>query len=59
MVVYNTHLQHSKGWVVYAGRRSVTREGRKYKVYLPVNLNDLWEELKGRKVKVYLVVDDD
>jgi len=47
------------GWVVYAGRRAVIRESSgRYKVYLPVNLNDLWQELRGKKVRVYLVVDD-
>ncbi len=50
--------QYDKGWVVYAGKRGITREGRKYKIYLPMNLNDLWEKLKGNKVKVYLVVDE-
>ncbi len=43
---------------MYAGKRTIIREGRKYKVYLPASLSDLWSELKGRKVKVYLVVDD-
>jgi len=57
-VASTPQIPSGNGWIVYAGRRSITREGRKYKVYLPVNLNDLWQELRGKKVRVYLVVDD-
>ena len=43
---------------LYLGKRSIVRENKRYKVYLPTMYNDLWEELRGRKVKVYIVVDD-
>ncbi len=46
------------GSVVYAGEHRITREKpERYKIYLPKAMNLLWRELKGRKVKVYLVVD--
>ncbi len=53
-----SHLED--GWTVFAGKRTVTYERYfdRYKVYLPKGLNDLWSKLKGKKVKVYLVVDD-
>ena len=42
---------------VYLGKRSIINEGDRYKIYLPKGMNDLWHELRGKKVKVYLVVD--
>ena len=57
-------LAHASSLVVraqtlYLGRRSIVRENKRFKVYLPTMYNDLWEELKGRKVKVYIVIEDD
>jgi len=46
------------GSVVYAGEHRITRERpERYKIYLPKAMNLLWRELRGRKVKVYLVID--
>jgi len=46
------------GSVVYAGEHRITRERpERYKIYLPKAMNLLWQELRGRKVKVYLVID--
>jgi hypothetical protein len=44
---------------LYLGKRSIVKENKRFKVYLPTMYNDLWEELKGRKVKVYIVIEDD
>jgi len=41
--------------------REVVRQGNKrYIIYLPKDLNDMWEELKnrGKKVRVYIEVVD-
>lgn len=43
---------------VYLGRRGVVREGDRFKIYLPKLMNDLWSELQGKKVKVYVVVSE-
>ncbi len=43
---------------VYLGRRGIVKERDRFKIYLPKPLNDLWSELKGRKVKVYIVVSE-
>jgi len=40
--------------------REIVRQGNKrYIIYLPTDLNDIWEELKrrGRKVRVYIEVE--
>ena len=43
---------------MYAGEHRITREtSERYKIYLPKVMNLLWRELRGRKVRVYLVVD--
>ena len=53
------HVRVEGASIVYAGERYITREKpERYKIYLPKALNLLWRELRGRKVKVYLVVDD-
>jgi len=43
--------------VIFAGLRSVAKEGKRYKIYLPIPLNDVWRKLHSRKVRleVYLV----
>jgi hypothetical protein len=48
-----------KASTIYAGKRAIISEGNKrYKIYLPMSFNDLWTKLKGRKVSVYLVVEE-
>ena len=46
--------------VIPLGRRRVAKlaEGR-YVIYLPTTMNDLWEALRGRPVKVYIEVEGD
>jgi len=39
---------------LHAGLMTITREGDRFKVYLPMKLNPLWEELQGVKVEVWL-----
>ena len=50
-------LEEGKPRVIYVGRRNVCREGQRYKVYLPMRMNDLWRILHEEKieVEVYLV----
>jgi len=38
----------------------VVRLGNRWIIYLPVDMNELWEAIKGegRKVKVYLIVEN-
>lgn len=43
---------------LYVGKRAIVAEGKRYKVYLPTMYNDLWEELRGKKVRVYIVIDE-
>lgn len=39
-------------------RRSIIKEKpKRYKIYLPANLNDVWEELHKRKAKVNIYVE--
>jgi hypothetical protein len=46
------------GSIIYAGEHSITRERpERYKIYLPKAMNLLWRDLKGKKAKVYLVID--
>jgi len=44
--------------VVPAGKRSIVKSGDRYFVYLPINLNHVWQELhkRGVKVEVYLKI---
>ena len=44
--------------VVPGGRRHIVRMGDRYIVYLPVNLNSIWEYIheQGRKVEVYIIL---
>ena len=44
---------------LYLGRRSIVREGKRFKIYLPTMYNDVWRGLQGRKVKVYIVIDEE
>lgn len=37
-------------------RRGIVREHKMYKVCLPLDLNDLWEELHKRKAKFDIIV---
>jgi len=41
-------------------KREVVRHGDRFIIYLPKDLNDMWEELKrmGKKVRVYIEVVD-
>jgi len=50
-------LDEKKPRVIFVGRRNVCREGQRYKVYLPMRMNDLWRILHEEKieVEVYLV----
>ena len=56
-------MAHASSLVVqaktlYVGKRAIVKENKRFKVYLPTMYNELWEELKGRKVRVYIVVED-
>jgi len=47
---------------IYIGERSLVRMGEnRWLVYLPVELNDLWEYIKnsGKKVRVYIEILDE
>ena len=44
---------------LYVGKRAIIRDGNRYKIYLPAMYKDLWEQLRGRKVHVYIVIRDD
>jgi len=37
-------------------KRGIVREHKMYKVYLPIDYNDLWEELYEKKVKLDVAV---
>jgi len=39
-------------------RREIVKMGNRYIIYLPVEYNQLWEELKrqGKKVRIYIEV---
>jgi len=41
-----------------AGRRKIVKSGDRYMIWLPINLNHIWEALRKRdaKVDVYLVI---
>ena len=45
--------------VIPGGRRHIVRMGPRYLVYLPQNLNNVWEYLHEQKqrVNIYIVVD--
>jgi len=47
--------------VIMLPRKEVVRMGNRYIIYLPVEYNMLWEELKhrGKKVRVYLEIIDE
>jgi len=42
-------------------RREIVKMGNRYIIYLPVEYNQLWEELKrqGKKIRVYIEVIDE
>lgn len=55
-----TRLTVESDSIIYAGEHRITREKpERYKIYLPKVMNLLWRELRGRKVRVYLVVSDE
>jgi len=47
--------------VIAAGTRMITKEGRRFKIYLPMALNDLWQKFNEKKIRfqVYLVPIDE
>ncbi len=47
-----------KGVPIPIGEREISVEGNKYKIYLPMRLNDLWKTLKtqGERVEVYIII---
>ncbi len=55
----NTPSLVVRAQTLYLGRRSIVREGKRFKIYLPTAYNDVWRELLGRKVKVYIVIDEE
>jgi len=44
--------------LIYAVGRNVVRKGSRYKVYLLAELNDVWRLLEGKKVQVFIKVDE-
>ena len=44
--------------VIHIGKRAIIRENKRFKIYLPMQLNDLWEKLQGRRVTVIIVLED-
>ncbi len=44
--------------VIFVPRRELVRLGNRWIIYLPVDMNELWESIKnnGWKVKVYIEV---
>ena len=46
--------------VIPAGKRKIVKIGDRYLIYLPTNLNEVWEYLhrSGKKVSVFLVQGD-
>jgi len=47
--------------VIMLPRKEIVKMGNRYIIYLPVEYNMLWEELKhrGKKVRVYLEIIDE
>jgi len=46
---------------IFIPKREIVRLGERWIIYLPVDYNMLWEELKhrGKKVRVYIEIIDD
>ncbi len=44
--------------VIIVGEREIVRMGKRWIVYLPIELNDVWETIKRqrRKVRIYIEV---
>ncbi|MCD6096154.1 MAG: hypothetical protein J7J99_06280 [Thermoprotei archaeon] len=42
--------------LIYVGKRKVVVEGNRYKIYLPSQLNELWEELSKVNTKVEVFI---
>ena len=44
--------------VIIVGEREIVRMGKRWIIYLPIELNDVWEAIKkqGKKVRVYIEV---
>ena len=59
MLVVNTSSLMVRAQTLYLGRRSIVREGKRFKIYLPTTYNDIWRELRGKKVRVYIVIDEE
>ena len=53
-------IKHVKG-PIFIGKRGIVRQGRsnRYIIYLPTELNDLWEKLnkEKKKVRVYIEIE--
>jgi len=51
-------LKHMK--TIPAGKRQIVKGSDRFFIYLPQNLNHIWEKLNkmGIKVEVYLVIPD-
>ncbi len=47
-----------RGVPIPVGEREISVEGNKFKIYLPMRLNDLWKTIKvnGEKVDVYIII---
>ena len=46
--------------VIFVPKRELVRLGNRWIIYLPTDMNELWEEIKkqGKKVKVYIEIVD-
>jgi len=46
--------------LIIVPRRELVRHGDRWIVYLPIDLNDVWEEIKrrGKKVRLYIEVSE-
>lgn len=51
-------LTAGKGIVIPVSSRSVVKEGKRYKIYLPATMNKLWDELrrKGKDIDIIIVL---
>ena len=43
----------------YVPNRMIVKEGNRFKIYLPMNMNKLWSVLRSRKVDIYIIVVDE
>ncbi|RLE52727.1 MAG: hypothetical protein DRJ30_07565 [Candidatus Methanomethylicota archaeon] len=56
---YPIEVQLMKFGFIYLGRRSVIRQGSRYIIYLPSDQKDLWRKLQGRKLRVWVKLEED